>query len=439
VNGRYLLALCCCLAIGAGPAGEAAAQNTKIINRDLVDHEFIFGLEALTKTQRVIPADDRGVMGTSRRSKLTAHASVSGSFITNANYGTTGVVRPFVENIIIDGGQGAPDFIHPPTAPQNQNPVVAHGIMLDGVDWEINNVTIRRIWGIGATGQTSVINPGGINFAQSGEIVDCDIVDCYTGIKINTSDSKVNDCTVSACRDYCLWITNNAGGIQSDHNHYYGAYAAIYDENGVSFRSSNDKLSDAVYGYLGGAGAHNVSFSSPTSIHCNKRHFYLAATTHIVDPNIEVWKNGSVHPDKAGIEIAGPRCTVIGGQIDVNWSTNTGETATGPATAAIIVAAGGHDAHVDTNINGVPGTTGETGVRVTAAVNGGRFEILAFGFGDAGDAAVRIEEAAAACKGTTWIIRGPTQNYVSLPAGFDASNKVTTINSTTGATTNVFP
>ncbi|HJQ79783.1 MAG TPA: hypothetical protein VJ828_07500, partial [Lacipirellulaceae bacterium] len=68
-----------------------------------------------------------------------------------------------------------------------------------------------------------------------------------------------------------------------------------------------------------------------------------------------------------------------------------------------------------------------------------RFELFVYGFDDPGDAAVVIDAAAASSKGTTWVIRGPTQTYATFPDDLDGSNTITTIDSTTGETKQLWP
>ena len=410
-----------------------------------VDNRLTFGAAAQTKVRIMIPSDNKGVAGLGRLSELTAQSSVSGVFITNARYGSGGVLRPTVANITIKGGR-RPDFDHPPGHP-DQMPVVADGVKLDGADCSITDCVIQSFHGVGAQGQHSAVNDG-LN-ADAVQINRNLITHCFTGIKVVNSDTRLHGNVVAACRDYCLWITNTPygpGNVQSNHNHFYGAYAAIYNETGIGYSSTQDEFSDARYGYLGGLGASNARFTNPTSIHCMVRNMWLRAPTHITNPVIDVWKNGSVWGDKVGIEITGPRSTIIGGHIDMNWNQNPNEEATGSATAAIKMGRedadpswGADDCVLETRIHGHPEVAGEKGVWVTEPISGGRFELFVYGFDDTGDAAVVIDAAAAKSKGTTWIIRGPTQTFAKFPDDLDKSNRIMTIDSTTGQTKRLWP
>jgi hypothetical protein len=429
----------------ATSAATAHAQRASL-DANTIDNRLTYGAAAQTKAKIVIPSDDTGVAGLGRLSEVTAQPNVAGVFITNAKYGSGGVLRPFVSNITIKGGRPAPDFDHPPGHP-DQRPAVADGVKLDGADCSITDCVIQGFHGIGAQGQHTALG-GGVN-ANTVQINRNLITHCFTGIKVNNSDTRLHGNIVAACRDYGLWITNSPygpGNVQSNHNHFYGHHAAIYNENGTGYCSTQYEFSDARYGYLGGLGAHNARFTNPTSIHCVIRNMWLRAPTHITNPAIEVWKNGSVWSDKVGIEITGPRSTIIGGHIDMNWTQNPNEEATGSATAAIKMgrddanpAWGADDCVLETRIHGHSEVAGEKGVWVTAPTYGGRFELFVYGFDDEGDAAVVIDAAAAKSKGTTWLIRGPTQTYATFPDDLDRSNRIMTIDSTTGKTKKLWP
>jgi Right handed beta helix region len=436
-NRRLLVAIAVVVTTATVPA-----QSARQVDR-AIDNRFTFGAAPQTKTRIILPSDNKGVTGLGRMSEVTAHANVTGSFITNAKYGSGGVLRPFVSNITIKGGRPAPDFDHPPGHP-DQRPVIADAVALDGSDCWITDCVIQSFDGMGIQGQHSALGTG-ID-ADAVQINRNLITHCFTGIKANNSDTRLHGNVVAACRDYGLWITNNAGNVQSNHNHFYGHYAAIHNENGLGYSSTQDEFSDARYGYLGGQAAHNARFTNPTSIHCNVRNMWLRAPTHITNPVIEVWKNGSVWSDKVGVEITGPRCTILGGHIDMNWTENPRETATGAATAAVKMGRedaeptwGADDCVIETRIHGRPDVTNEKGIWVTGPIAGGRFELFVYGFSDSGDAAVVVDAAAAASKGTTWIIRGPTQNFITFPQDIDKSNTITTIDSTTGETKQLWP
>jgi hypothetical protein len=422
-------------------AATAHAQGAQPVGKQ-VDNRLTFGAAPQSKTKIIIPSDNSGVTGVDRVSEITAQSNVAGVFITNAKFGSGGILRPTVSNITIKGGR-RPDLDHPPGNP-DQRPTIADGVKLDGADCSITDCVIQGFHGVGAQGQHSA--PGGGINADAVQINRNLITQCFTGIKAVNSDTRLHGNVVANCRDYGLWITNKAGNVQSNHNHFYGHYAAIYNENGLGYSSTQDEFSDARYGYLSGQGAHNARFTNPTSIHCTIRNMLLRVPTHITNPVIDVWKNGSVWRDKIGIEITGPRCTIIGGHIDMNWSQNPNEKASGSATAAIKMgredvnpAWGADDCVLETRIHGHPDVAGEKGVWVSEPIYGGRFELFVYGFDDAGDSAVIIDAAAAKSKGTTWVIRGPTQTYATFPDDLDPSNTITTIDSTTGETKQLWP
>jgi hypothetical protein len=411
----------------------------------LGSNNYEYGAGNFSSPSIILP-DQLILQGRSReKTKLTANSSVlSGSFITNGADGTYNGVR----DIHISGGKTIDFFTDTFDAPQA---AVANGISLDTQDGIVSNA---KVSGFRGTCVRLAKTSGEVNTFETGALTveHSDIVHGYIGLQTVLADSRIHGNMVCAHRDYCWQLTSAAANVQSSFNHFYGAGGAACKNESQALISYQDEFSDARYGYWGLTSGYNARLYGSTSIHCFSRHFLLETfNQYLENVYVDVWRLGNVWPTRIGVEIVSTggdvfRWAICGSKIDTDYFANPSETDSSTAcTSAIKINTGAHYGVIDDlRLHANPNITNKTGIHVAAPILGGKFDgIWLDGYTNTGDQALKIDLAAAACKGTEWDFYGPgTQSakvFPSPPAGFDASNTVRFHNSTTGAITTLFP
>lgn len=330
---------------------------------------------------------------------------------------------------------------------ENPRQIVADGMVIDQPDSVLERWHIKQVRGSCAALTSSADAPP---WGFSNQCCYLNNIICvgYIGIDVRKPDSLIQGNRVCFQRDYGEYLRANewASNCQSIANHFYGCWAASYN-NSISYDAVLNKYADSKYGYIGAESSYNSSLTACKFFHNFGTSLKLLAKHSLVNCRIEVPMAGKIHKDTAGIELSAPDTTCIAGRIILNWFANENDSQHKACVAGVILKAGADRSTFQTNIDGRQGIDNERGFIVEKPIKGGEFDITVSdtpgGFRDPNDICVEIKpEAGVGTLGTDWYIKAPKheiKNLVKLPPSFNRKNLVMVKDTATGDVTRVWP
>lgn len=342
-----------------------------------------------------------------------------------------------------DGGQNI-DWAN--DTHDNPKPSVADGIVIDQPDSVLERWHIKQVRGSCAALTSSADAPP---WGFSNQCCYLNNIICvgYIGIDVRKPDSLIQGNRVCFQRDYGEYLRANewASNCQSIDNHYYGCWAASYN-NSMEYDAVLNKYADSKYGYIGDWSSANSTLTACKFFHNFGCSVKLLAKHSMVNCKVSVPMAGRIHKDTTGIELSAPD-TDYHGRIILNWFANENDSQHKTCVAGVLLKAGADRSDFRVKMDGRHGIDNERGFVVSAPIEGGDFDItvsdIPGGFRDPNDVCVEIKPAAGAgTVGTEWLIKAPRHpiaNLVKLPPSFNKKNLVMVKDTATGDVTRVWP
>jgi hypothetical protein len=340
-------------------------------------------------TGTVLTLDSTDVAGGSSVSGATVRGG--DRFVTVYNFGEASIYngqRANTANITIDGNQPVPTYPQSDGTEKDLSPwgatYTADGIGLDGQLATVQNVLVHHCRGIGIAHQQG-----------DGRVLDSEVYNCHTGIRVPSSDMEIRRCRIYACRDACLFLARDSGNIQSTDNHCYGSRIACYNEGAFPYRATGDTYADAWIGYFGSVYGirtviTNVLFQHNTTRDCVFSNYACSLEACVVEVMRDVQTyNQFASPTalvpnyadkKVGVELDGENCSIRGGVIELNNWINEGvpHIVTGDGAEAIRVTADG--CVIETDLRDSDTVNGSIGIRISGARKGLKVDCFVAGF-----------------------------------------------------------
>lgn len=343
-----------------------------------------------------------------------------------------------------DGGQNI-DWTN--DTHENPKPTIADGVVINQPDSVLERWHIKQVRGSCAALTSSADAPP---WGFSNQCCYLNNIICvgYIGIDVRKPDSLIQGNRVCFQRDYGEYLRANewASNCQSIANHFYGCWAASYN-NAAKYKGIGNKYADSKFGYIGGLTSWNSKLLGCEFYHNFGTSVQISATTQMYANTVDVPMAGRIHKDTAGIELSAPDSTFLAGDLILNWFANENDSQHKTCVAGVILKAGADRSTFQTNIDGRQGIDNERGFIVEKPIKGGEFDITVSdvpgGFRDPNDICVEIKpEAGAGTVGTDWYIKAPKheiKNLVKLPPSFNKKNLVMVKDTATGDVTRVWP
>jgi hypothetical protein len=306
------------------------------------DNLFLSSVINETRGQIVIPNSGvRGVLGLGpEATKLIAGASVTGRFITTANFPTTAVDSATVAGLTLDGNQidtGTFVFVGYPDSGEWLEAEVAHGVEVFANHARITNCRIRGFRGIGATIVRGLDSP---QWGVFNQIDNCEIVQNFIGVYVSTSDQRVFQNMIANSRDAGIRIKQDSGSVQTANNHVFGAYRAYENLGGVGANHVNDYYADAYRGIHLDYDANECHFTNCMVQHCTEEAAFIGgARNSFANCRFECAQSSAGSPNAIGVMLdhTADYTRFTGCQFGVNYWVNLNDLPESAALAAIYI------------------------------------------------------------------------------------------------------
>lgn len=342
---------------------------------------------------------------------------------------------------VVDGGQPVP--LHPYVVgnPEHNEPFVGHAIELTGA--LTSNPTVKDKW-------IKLYRGRAITSTVAYMATWNTIEQCHTGLFAPTSDCVWLANQVRECRDYGGHVAVGAGNVQSYLNHFYGHTKALFNEGGLGFRGIGDTYADGYYGYDGPDGNSSLAtLLGCMSQHCVYRNIRMGGSRNkIIGTTVYVSRSA----DNSGLP---PGTPIVG----VEWlSPGSGNRFTDGGVELVDHDWGGANPRgsigfkiscnyntIDTDLtdNDKLANGGAIGVQFVGPVKGNRVTFTTYGFHGSKDRIPTFDSAD--IKANQILIRGENidtknpEKYVDIPAGWDDTNSIQLVNTTTGESVRLKP
>jgi hypothetical protein len=425
-------------------------------SRPEADSVFKFGVLDQIQRQIVIPSKGSepgpGVRGLGTATKLRPDPLLTGGarFITTESWGASTVIEPTVRDVYLDGNQG---FTERPSGTASP---VCHAIAIDGDAAEVTGCKVYDFAGDGIRVNNTIAEAQPL--VRMPRVRDNKIAFCYTGIHAGAVDTQVSGNRVANCRDYGLYVPQDAGAVQSEGNHFFGLSKAIYVHNAANFNSTNDVFSDSAYGFNITGYSHYALVTGGYSQRCWVRNIDVESSYNsFVNCRVRVTSSDDSRPDVVGVEFASRGNQFIGGSVYTSAEEfqNPEYEEVNPGATAFLFTNDGtegasQDNRIETIVYSPTGQGGQTQhdicVRFADASTGNQIDItIPYGFYHTNTRLLVINDGAqSGMKNNKITFRGKDLgpavsapgSYVDIgTGGIDSSNTVTIIDSDTGAST----
>lgn len=345
------------------------------------------------------------------------------------------------ERQVVDGGQPVP--LHPYVIgnPEHGQPFVADAFKLTGALDSSPTVVGKWIKSYRGRAITSKVA-----YSARGNLIER----CHTALHAPTSDCVWIGNEGRNCRDYGGHVAVGAGNTQSFFQHFFGHTKALFNEGGLGFRGIGDTYADAYWGWDGPDG--NSSLATLTA--CMVQHnVYVGINmggsrnsieggTRIYVPKTHANLKSPFGPKIIGVRWFSPDPAnpasgnqMLGGGVelvDFTWGGTSGHT------GSIGFQISTNDNTIDTQLtdNDKLANGGAIGVQFIGPVKGNRVTFTTYGFHGAADRIPTFDNAG--IKANVILIRGENvdtknpEKYVDIPAGWDDTNSIQLVNTTTG-------